>query len=345
MNIVLEGDIGWEITPNNLRNELAGKGDVEIDLTSFGGAVFDGIDCFNIINEHKGFVTINIGSIAASSAGWLLMAANKVRVHKNSSWMKHPVQNGAWGTSDELRIAADIADGLEGIIIDIFNDYGLDKSEQNLTEKWIFGGQNMIDYGIADELIEDDDETIIDSAFENKIKAKVSATSNKVEQHYAENKSDFFTKGKNFLNLVEKKPKFINNTKPPVHKQELNSMNLEQFKNEHPDVYAQAVKLGVTKEKNRVEAFLNFIDISPEEVRKSIEAGNEFGSKDHAAFSRLSLNKASVENLKDDSADDIDTDDHKDDKKPEDKKDGEMSDEAKNLALKLKNKYDKKAVK
>lgn len=345
MKIVLEGDIGWEITPTLLRNELAGKGDVEIDLTSFGGGVFDGIDCFNIINEHKGFVTINIGSIAASSAGWLLMAANKVRVHKNSSWMKHPVQNGAWGTSEELRLVADISDGLSGIIIDIFSDYGLDESEQNLTEKWIFGGQNMIDYGIADELIDDDDDTIIDDAFQNKIKAKVSATSNKVEQHYAENKSDFFTKGKNFLNLVEKKPKFINNTKPPVHKQEYKTMNLEQLKNEHPDVYAQAVKLGVTSEKNRVEAFLNFIDISPEEVKKSIEAGNEFGSKDMANFARLSMNKTSVQNLEDDSTGDIETDEVEKPAKKEEPKEGELSEEAKNLSKKIANKYSKKGAK
>lgn len=81
-----------------------------------------------------------------------------------------------------------------------------------------------------------------------------------------------------------------------------NTMTIEKLKAEHPDVYAAAVKEGVTAERDRVGSFLAFIDVDPETVAKGIKAGDNLTATAMAELSRKEFNKKASIKAEDENA-------------------------------------------
>ena len=315
-DIILEGPVGWDITPEDLRPQLEGKGDVHIYLNTYGGIVFDGLEIYNILNDHEGHVTLDVGAIAASSGGWLMLGADKIRVHKNSSWMTHRVSGFAWGNADVLRTESEIMEGLEGLCIDCMERRGLNREQafdDMMKETWLFGGQAIIDAGLADELIDGEmdvegNSVSVDEPNQNKLKAQVNQVFNQVEKHFTQEGNDFLKKGKNFLNIARKKSNFSNSKKNPVTETE-NQMNLEELKTKHPDLFNEVLNIGVQKEKDRNGAWLAYNDIDPDAVKKGIESNNLPSAVDVANFQRKLMNDFAEGNLRTESPGNTETGD------------------------------------
>lgn len=310
-DIVLDGDIGWNITPGGVKNALKGKGDVIISLNTPGGYVFDGIEIYNAIKEHPGNVVIETGALVASCGGWIMLAADEVWVKENTTFMMHRVQGGVWGNADEMRKGAEINEGLEGLILDIF-EKKMDRNdarEKMNSEFWAFGGNAIVELGLADEVIKaDDDSEELNEENQNKFKAMVNNTLAKVENFISENKSDFFSRGLNFKNKLQKnESKFITNKQTPENKQEKSLMNLDKLKNEYPELYAEVLNLGIQREKNRAGAWMVFNDLDPEAVKAGVDGGKEISSVDFANFQRKQMNKAALTNMDEESPADTTT--------------------------------------
>lgn len=64
-----------------------------------------------------------------------------------------------------------------------------------------------------------------------------------------------------------------------------NKMTLQEFKAQHPDVYAQAFKEGQDDERDRVSAFMAYAHIDLDGVKAEIEAGNKMNQKFMAEYS------------------------------------------------------------
>ena len=79
-------------------------------------------------------------------------------------------------------------------------------------------------------------------------------------------------------------------------------MTLEELKAQHPGVYSAVFeagkKQGITEEKDRVEAYLEFVETDPESVKKQIEAGSPITAKFMAEMTKKMASTAMVENLK-----------------------------------------------
>lgn len=74
-------------------------------------------------------------------------------------------------------------------------------------------------------------------------------------------------------------------------------MTLEELKANHPAIFAEAVKAGVTQERDRVGSFLAFIDIDPVACSKGIKEGEVLTQTAMAEFARKGLSKKSVAEL------------------------------------------------
>ncbi len=87
-----------------------------------------------------------------------------------------------------------------------------------------------------------------------------------------------------------------------------NSMNLEKFKAEHPEVYAQAVKAGVDQERDRVGAWMAYVDVDAKAVAEGIDAGNNISQKTMAELNRKQFSAESLKEIEASSQGDVTTD-------------------------------------
>jgi len=66
-------------------------------------------------------------------------------------------------------------------------------------------------------------------------------------------------------------------------------MNLQELKQNHPAIFAEAVAIGVAQEKDRVEACLVYNELDPKAVKEAIESGKPLSQKQMAEFSLKSV--------------------------------------------------------
>lgn len=179
--INLEGDVGWEITAASLREQLPeDNSDVVLNISSYGGSIFEGMDLYNTIKDYPGKITAKIGSIGASAASFFPLSADKVVARSNSTMMMHKGWSFAVGNADEMRKEADILEGLDGLIAGIYAEKtGKEKSTvlQDMKEEtWLMGWESIVDYGLADE-VEEGDMSIVEKT---EAVAKIETLKNKM---------------------------------------------------------------------------------------------------------------------------------------------------------------------
>lgn len=100
MDITIDGEIGFDVTENDITTKLQGIADLEelnIRINSPGGSVYSGIFIFNAIREQakRRPVSVVISGLAASMASYIALAARtvnpaaKVTVQDNSVFVIH----------------------------------------------------------------------------------------------------------------------------------------------------------------------------------------------------------------------------------------------------------------
>lgn len=157
--IKIHGTIGWDTTAREVANLLKNmSGDVDVEISSGGGSVFDGVDIFNEIKKYnRGKTTARISSIGASMGSYIPLACDEVLVHDNATYMIHNVSTFAWGDHRELRKSADLAEGLRNLLANEYVKKTSKSSEEILTmmdeETFIFGA-DIVAMGFADGVID-----------------------------------------------------------------------------------------------------------------------------------------------------------------------------------------------
>lgn len=156
---------GLYISLQQVMDDLEGIRDANeiiIHLNSSGGDLFAGIAIHNLLREFNGRKTVIVDGLAASAASVIMCAADKVQVHPGSMVMIHNVLSFLCGyyATPELR---DLIASHEAAELSIMRIYGAKchKPENELKElidatTW-YVGQDAIDAGFADELIERDE--------------------------------------------------------------------------------------------------------------------------------------------------------------------------------------------
>ena len=96
--IILYGDIGFDITAREFSDELKALGspkDITVRINSFGGDVFDGVAIYSRLIDSGAKITVFIDGIAASAASVIAMAGNEIHIGEGAFVMIHD----AWAMS------------------------------------------------------------------------------------------------------------------------------------------------------------------------------------------------------------------------------------------------------
>jgi len=156
--IPISGVIGWDVSAKDIRSALeAAAGDeVEVQISSPGGFVYDMLEMYNLIRNYQGKKSTRLMGIAASAASYVAMAAGFVRQEDNAVFMIHNAQGGALGDQNTMRKAAEILDGFSGLIARAYAE----KSGKSIeavralmdSDAWYFGIE-ALDAGFVDEVV------------------------------------------------------------------------------------------------------------------------------------------------------------------------------------------------
>lgn len=158
-DIYLYNEIGyWGVSAQQFALDLKDikENTINVRINSPGGSVFEGQAIYNLLSQHPAKIIVWIDGWAASIASVIAQAGDVRNISENAYVMIHEPWSFAMGTADDMRAEADVLDGLEETILDIYVDRtGGDRKalqKQVKAETW-FKGQEAVDAGFADNLI------------------------------------------------------------------------------------------------------------------------------------------------------------------------------------------------
>lgn len=145
--------------------------DIELEINSYGGDLFLGIDICNTLKSHKGNVTVTITGIAASAASLICMGADKIRAHSNTMMMVHNAWTYAAGNAEKLRkVANDLEKMSQSALKSYTHRIDEDTIKKLMDEETFLTADECLNYGLIDEIIEAEPEAVESEVFQNKVK-------------------------------------------------------------------------------------------------------------------------------------------------------------------------------
>lgn len=141
---------------------------INVRINSDGGVVSDGLAIYNALKRHGATINVTIDGIAASIASLIAMAGKTVRMPANTMMMLHAPHGGAWGNAAVLREVADVLDTFARSMTESYAAKSQRAGEISamLTDgrdHW-FTASEAVSFGLADEVIADEQQAQKDSA-------------------------------------------------------------------------------------------------------------------------------------------------------------------------------------
>lgn len=169
----IKGDIiSWNSTIydfNYKMKSIKEDEDIELEINSYGGDMFLGIDIMNTLRSHKGKVTVTVTGIAASAASLICMGADVIRMYSNTQLMLHYPWTFAVGNAKELRkIADDLESAEESILASYTHRIDADTAKKLLDDETYLTAKKAKELGLIDEIIDAEPEEVESKIFQNK---------------------------------------------------------------------------------------------------------------------------------------------------------------------------------
>jgi len=158
--IILYGDIGFDITAADFSRELKALGKVEaidVRINSFCGDVFDGVTIHSRLAEHPATIDVAIDGIAASAASVIAMAGDAIRIAEAGFVMIHDAWGLTVGNAEDHRRQADRLEAVSAQIAGVYER----RTGQEMTQirKWMameteFNADQSVEFGFATDKFE-----------------------------------------------------------------------------------------------------------------------------------------------------------------------------------------------
>lgn len=132
-----------------------GAKDVTVRINSPGGDMFEGLAIYNLLREHPAKVTVEVVGIAASAASVIAMAADDIRMGLGAFIMVHNAWGAVIGNRHDFRGAADIFDGFDAAMADIYEARtGMKRAEiaALMDAETYMGAKDAVAKGFADHV-------------------------------------------------------------------------------------------------------------------------------------------------------------------------------------------------
>lgn len=149
---------GEGVTAKKVADQLKAFGDqqVNVDINSPGGDVFEGFAIYNILRDHPRKVTVRVIGMAASAGSLIAMAGDEIQIARAGFMMMHNIWTVAMGNKNEFRALADLLEPFDAALADVYaTRSGADLAavvDMLDKETWLSGTQ-AIEQGFADELL------------------------------------------------------------------------------------------------------------------------------------------------------------------------------------------------
>lgn len=155
--IHIEGCIGWDVTPTEVRAQLQGAGDVEVQVHSPGGFLHDGIAIHNALLDHRRAghrVTARVVGLAASAASYIVLAAEQITAARNAVVMIHNPHVLALGDHRALAKSAQVLEAAASLMADGYAARlgGVESARALMDAETWWHGEEIVTAGFADAL-------------------------------------------------------------------------------------------------------------------------------------------------------------------------------------------------
>lgn len=224
--------------------EIKEKSNITVHINSGGGDLYAGLAIYNRLKALKGHVTTINDGLAASAASLIFQAGNTRKMNAGSNLMAHGVGGflfGLYMVEDLEELVTQFKAHNKAIVNVYAEAMGVSYNEAKSlikSETWLTG-QEAIDKGLADELIEEEEEDPEDNLFNSLIK-KLSGSNPGALNRYA---------------MPAAAPQVVN--KLPEKEEEIMANTAEELRAQYPDLVAQiedaAEKKARAEERDRIK--------------------------------------------------------------------------------------------
>lgn len=219
------------------------KANLTIHINSGGGDLYAGLAIYNRLKEFKGILTTVNDGLAASAASLIFQAGDNRKMNSGSNLMAHGVSGFLFGyyDADDLKELLTQFKAHNKAIVNVYAEaMGVSFEEAKgfiNGETWLTG-QEAVDKGLADEVIEDEPEE--PARFSNKLMKKL----------------------QNMAGTTTFKVEAMTAAVPPIADKEesieggtqMEIKNVTDLKNAYPELVAQIESAAVEDAKGAVEA-------------------------------------------------------------------------------------------
>lgn len=218
--------------------EIKEKSNITVHINSGGGDLYAGLAIYNRLKALKGHVTTINDGLAASAASLIFQAGNTRKMNAGSNLMAHGVGGflfGLYMVEDLEELVTQFKAHNKAIVNVYAEAMGVSYNEAKSlikSETWLTG-QEAIDKGLADELIEEEEEDLEENLF-NSLLRKLTGSNPGAFNRYA---------------MPAAAPQVVN--KLPEKEEEIMANTVEELRAQYPDLVAQIED--AAKEKARVE--------------------------------------------------------------------------------------------
>jgi ATP-dependent protease ClpP protease subunit len=291
-------------------SKLQGK-PVTVRLNSPGGSTFAGWSVIAQIIEHKGKKTLKIDGFAASFAPIFAAFFDHVSCLNVTEFIFHRAESFT-SNQEEIDFLARINKNILAALKKKINEEKFfeitGKTLEDIFEaqeqfEVFITAEDALEIGLVDEVID-----VLDEIKPTEVEA---SQKNVIAFH------------KNIIDLQSKQGTkiFKPSASESIKEQKNNIMakeitTIEQVKTELPNVYtaiiAEGITEGIAEEKDRITAWVEFIDVAPKEVRAGINGTKAPGAAEAMKFLKISAagggSKKTIEENEEDNQEDLKTD-------------------------------------
>ncbi|MGG4218799.1 head maturation protease, ClpP-related [Paenibacillus jamilae] len=276
--------------------DAANGDEIELYVNSLGGSAFDGAEIYTLLKDYPGKITAKVTGVAASAASVMLMGADVIKISPPGQIMIHNAATGTDGDKNAHDRSSALLKSTDEAITNAYSLRTGKTRDELLTlmdnTTWM-NAQKAVELGFADEIMFSENSVeVTNSAYDmfnggllpeaviNKVRNELLKSGGFTAQSPAlgdggseaiiplQNSSYFevLSHGKQAVAVVN-----ANKGGTPQAgvtfeelKNEINSMkgenkpmDLNQLKNEHPDLYNEVVNLATTAERSRITSLTN----------------------------------------------------------------------------------------
>lgn len=243
--------------------------DIVIRSCTPGGSVFAGWGIVAKMGEHEGNVTVKVDGMASSMGLFMLLFADNVEALDVSKFTLHRADGYVSNPDDQ-----DFLDNINKDLKAKFSSKIDNEKLKNLKS-------NTNKYGIEDIFNPE-------KRIELNLSAKDAKEIGLISKINKVTPTEIEALNKRLYNVAA------------VHIPEIQTtikMDINKLKAEHSALYAEVIAIGVSQEKDRVEAALAFNEIDPVGVKAAIESGKPLTQKQMAEFALKSFSAESLKKI------------------------------------------------